>query len=163
MWIDTKGSMVLPPSECLRRLAMTAKARGIGRLGVATDQAPLVIPVNFTLQGGQVRVRTGKSFLTEAANGHLVAFEVDSLDLAAGTAWSVLIRGLATLTEAPTDLELAAAAHPLVPEPGDMILVIRPDILSGRQFELSLPSAGRTLPETGGSSGSAFRAAGSGG
>jgi hypothetical protein len=142
MWIDTKGSTVLPASECLRLLAMTAKAGGIGRLGVSTDQAPLVIPVNFTLRDGQVLVRTGKGFVTEAANGHLVAFEVDHVDVGAGTAWSVLIRGLATLTEAPTELDLAAAAHPLVPKPGDMVLVVRPDILSGRQFELSSPTSG---------------------
>ena len=48
MWIDAKGSTVLPAPECLRLLALSAKAGGIGRLGVATDHAPVVIPVNFS-------------------------------------------------------------------------------------------------------------------
>jgi hypothetical protein len=33
-------------------------------------------------------------------------------------------------------VELAAAAIPLVPEPGDMVLVIRPDTVTGRRFEV---------------------------
>jgi hypothetical protein len=134
MWIDAKGSTVLPAPECLRLLALSAKAGGIGRLGVATDHAPVVIPINFTLRDGQVLVRVGNGFLTQAASGHLVAFETDHVG--DRTAWSVLVRGLATLTEAPTESELSAAAHPLVPEPGDMVLAIRPDVLSGRQFNL---------------------------
>ncbi|HEX3841547.1 MAG TPA: hypothetical protein VHU85_12200 [Acidimicrobiales bacterium] len=70
---------------------------------------------------------------------------------------------MATLTEAPTELELAAAAHPLVPEPGDMVLVVRPDIVSGRQFELSCPTSGRFLPEPTDSRSVAVSTAGSGG
>ncbi|HVB92744.1 MAG TPA: pyridoxamine 5'-phosphate oxidase family protein [Acidimicrobiales bacterium] len=136
MWIDAKGATVLPASECRRLLALTAKEGGTGRLAVATDQAPVIIPVNFTLQEGQVVVRVGAGFLSQAASGHLVAFEVDHVDSVSGTAWSVLIRGLATLIEAPTELELAAAPHPLVPEPGDQVLIVRPDIISGRQFEI---------------------------
>ena len=136
MWIDTKGSDVLPASECMRLLAVTAKDGGVGRLGIATAQAPVIIPVNFTLRDGQVMVRVGTGFFSQAAADRLVAFEVDQVDPAAGTAWSVLIRGMATLIETPTDLELAAAGHPLVPEPGNMVLVLRPDVLTGRRFEL---------------------------
>jgi hypothetical protein len=65
-----------------------------------------------------------------------VAFEVDHVDPEGGTAWSVLVRGLATLVESPSREELQAAAHPLVPEPGDMLLIVRPDIVSGRQFQI---------------------------
>ena len=49
MWIDGKGSTVLPAVECKRLLALRAKEGGVGRLGVATDQAPAVIPVNSPL------------------------------------------------------------------------------------------------------------------
>jgi nitroimidazol reductase NimA-like FMN-containing flavoprotein (pyridoxamine 5'-phosphate oxidase superfamily) len=136
MWIDAKGSTVLPALECMRLLALTAKDGGVGRLGIGTDQAPIIIPVNFTLRDGQVLVRVGPGFFAQAAAGHLVAFEVDLVDSAGGTAWSVLIRGLATVVEAPTETELAAAGRPLVPEPGDMVLVLRADVLTGRRFEL---------------------------
>ncbi len=135
MWIDGKGSTVLPAPECKRLLAVAAKGDGIGRLGIATDQAPVVVPVNFTLRQGQVVARVGAGFFSRAAAGHLVAFEVDQVDWDTGVAWSVLVRGLATLIESPTDAELTAA-HPFVPEPGDMVMSIRPDMLTGRRFDL---------------------------
>jgi len=136
MWIDDKGATVLPIPECRRLLAVAAKAKAIGRLGIATDQAPIVIPVNFNVREGEIVLRVGSGFFSRAASGQLVAFEADHVDLDNRRAWSVLVRGLATLIEAPTEAELSSAAHPLVPEPGDMLLVVRPDILTGRRFDL---------------------------
>lgn len=136
MWIDAKGSTVLPVPECRRLLALAAKEGRIGRLGIATDQAPLVIPVNFSLHESLVLARVGTGYLSQAVGGQLVAFEVDEVEATRGTAWSVLVRGLATLIETPTESELGAAAEPLVPEPGDMVLTLRPDILTGRRFNI---------------------------
>ena len=136
MWIDASGSTVLPSPECMRLLAVTAKEGGIGRIGITTDQAPVIVPVNFTLRDGHVVVRVGAGFLARTAGGHLAAFEVDHIDSDAGMAWSVLIRGLATLVEAPSESELEVAGHPLVPEPGDMVLILRPDVITGRHFAL---------------------------
>ena len=134
MWIDTHGSTVLEVPECMRLLALAAKEGGIVRIGVPTDQAPVIIPVNFAVHGNQVLLRIGAGFLSRAAAGRLVAFEVDHVDDATATAWSVLVRGLASLTDSPTPEELAAAAHPFVPRPGNMVLVIRPDVTTGRRF-----------------------------
>jgi hypothetical protein len=133
--MDAKGSAVLPAPECKRLLAVAARGDGVGRLGIATDDAPVIVPVNFSLQEGQVLIRVGSGFMSEAASGQLVAFEVDRVDRETGTAWSVLVRGLARLIESPSEMQLGAA-HPLVPEPGDMVLMIRPDVLSGRRFGL---------------------------
>lgn len=80
--------------------------------------------------------RVGTGYLSHAAAGQLVAFEVDQVDGGTGSAWSVLVRGLATLVETPTKTELDVAAEPLVPEPGDMVLTVRPDILTGRRFNI---------------------------
>jgi hypothetical protein len=143
MWIDSQGTTVLPAAECRRLLALAAKEHGIGRLGISTDQAPVIIPVNFTLVDGRIMVRTGPGFSSGASDGHLVAFEVDHIDPVTGTAWSVLVRGLASLIRVPGGATLAAAAHPMVPEPGDMVLEVRPDLLTGRQFTLS---SGRPSP-----------------
>lgn len=136
MWIDAKGATVLPVPECRRLLAVAAQNGWIGRIGVPTDQAPMVVPVNFSLRDGQVLLRVGGGFFAQAAAGQLVAFEVDHIDPEDGTAWSVLVRGLATLTEMPTGSRLAPSARPLVPEPGDMDLEIRQDVLTGRRFTL---------------------------
>jgi len=108
---------------------------GIGRLGIPTDQAPAITPVNFSLRDREIAVREGTGFLTRAAAGRLVAFEVDRIDSAGGVAWSVLARGLATIIDSPTEIELAAA-QPLIPEPGDKLLVVRSDVLTGRRFKL---------------------------
>jgi hypothetical protein len=102
---------------------------------VATEQAPVIIPVNFSLWDRRVLVRVGAGFLTQAAAGQLVAFEVDHVDPAAGTAWSVLVRGLAVLVDTPTKDQIMAA-EPLVPEPGNEVLLVRPDVLTGRRFTL---------------------------
>ena len=90
MWIDAKGSTVLPTPECRRLLATGARDVGVGRLGLATEQAPVIIPVNFTILERQILVRVVKGFFSEAAAGRLVAFEVDHVDPVAGIAWSVL-------------------------------------------------------------------------
>ena len=66
-----------------------------------------------------------------------MAFEVDHVDPAAGIAWSVLVHGLATLIDAPSPSESDGLVHPLVPEPGTMLLVVRPDIVTGRTFEMN--------------------------
>ncbi len=133
MWIDAKGSTVLSPPECMQLLAVAARDMGVGRLGVATEQAPVITPVNFSLWDRRVLVRVGAGFLTQAAAGQLVAFEVDHVDPAAGTAWSVLVRGLAVLVDTPTKDQIMAA-EPLVPEPGNEVLLVRPDVLTGRRF-----------------------------
>jgi nitroimidazol reductase NimA-like FMN-containing flavoprotein (pyridoxamine 5'-phosphate oxidase superfamily) len=136
MWIDNRGSTVLPAPECMRLLAVAAKDTALGRIGLATDQAPVVVPVNFTLYGNQVLLRVGTGFISHAAIGHLVAFEVDHLDHATNSAWSVLVRGLAMLIDDQDEAPIAAAPRPLVAEPGDMVLAIRPDIVSGRRFDI---------------------------
>jgi hypothetical protein len=117
-------------------LAVEAKEGGIGRLGLSTDQAPVIVPVNFTLRDGKVVLRVGPGFLAQTADGRLVAFEVDSVEAEGGAAWSVLLRGLATLVEHPTAAEFEGAPRPLVHEPGDMLLFIRPDVLTGRRFSI---------------------------
>jgi hypothetical protein len=137
MWLDRKGSTVIEVAECKRLLAVAAKLGLIGRVGIATDQAPLIIPVNFIVRDGQIVARIGKGFLSSAVANHLVAFEVDHVDSKVGGAWSVLVRGLATVSEGLTEVELESGAIPLVPAPGDQLLTIRPDLLTGRRFELS--------------------------
>jgi nitroimidazol reductase NimA-like FMN-containing flavoprotein (pyridoxamine 5'-phosphate oxidase superfamily) len=140
MWIDTRGSTVLPAPECKRLLAVAAKDERVGRVGISTDSAPLVVPVNFALLEGHVLAQVGAGTLTRAAEGHLVAFEVDHVDPGAGTAWSVLVRGFATVTGAPTETQRSMKPYPLVPEPGELVLSIRLDVVTGRSFKVRRPS-----------------------
>jgi hypothetical protein len=137
MWVDRRGSEIIPLSECLRLVAAAAKHGAVGRLAVSQDQAPLVQPVNFAYRDRYVVVRLGIGAMATAASGNLVAFEVDDLDRQAGEAWSVLVRGLATPVEEHERLgTMHVAPVPLVPSPGDRVLAIRLDVVTGRRFKL---------------------------
>jgi nitroimidazol reductase NimA-like FMN-containing flavoprotein (pyridoxamine 5'-phosphate oxidase superfamily) len=121
----------------LRLLAKAAKKGAIGRIAVSQEQAPIVHPVNFVYRDHQVLVRLGPELTVDAAEGGLVAFEVDQVDRDTAAAWSVLLRGLATLlpeSEPPDEARLDPT--PLVPEPGKKLLAIRTDVVTGRRFEL---------------------------
>jgi hypothetical protein len=135
MWIDQRGSEILDPPECLRLLAVAAKEDRIGRLAVTDGQSPLVVPLNFIFHDRGVLVRVGPGRMSELAPGSLVAFEVDRVETDRGMAWSVLVRGLASKVDAgPLDDE--AMPEPWVPEPGQMVLFIRAEVVTGRRFHL---------------------------
>ncbi len=137
MWIDQRGSEILPLPECLRLLAVASKEDYIGRLAVIDGDSPVVIPLNFTFYHREVLIRIGPGRLSELAPGALVAFEVDRLESGSGVAWSVLVRGLASAV-APGDIpsEPDAVPQPWVPEPGGQLIFIRPDVVTGRRFHL---------------------------
>ncbi|HLI72664.1 MAG TPA: pyridoxamine 5'-phosphate oxidase family protein [Acidimicrobiales bacterium] len=137
MWVDQRGSEELAMPECLRLLALAAKKGLVGRIALSSTQAPLVHPVNFCYRERSVLVRLGAGTMAERASGALVAFEVDHVDRANGRAWSVLVRGLATPLDEPARSEaMGSAPDPLVLTPGDVVLSIRPDVVTGRRFPL---------------------------
>jgi hypothetical protein len=135
MWIDQRGSDILPIPECFRLLALAAKEDHVGRLAVADGPTPLVVPVNFTYHDKSVLVRLGPGRLSELVRNCLVTFEVDRVEPDRGQAWSVLVHGLASPL-APGVSGLGALPRPFVPEPGDEVLIIRADVVSGRRFSL---------------------------
>ncbi len=145
MWIDQRGSEILARPECLRLLAVAAKDDHIGRLAVNDSQAPLVVPLNFTIHDRGVVVRTGPGWLSETVPGSLVSFEVDRVDTERAEAWSVLVRGLASALD-PGDPTPRAGAMPmpLVPNPGEIMICIRPDVVTGRRFILVVPDGAET-------------------
>jgi len=84
----------LTVEECWQLVA----THPIGRLAWAGRSGVTVVPVNFTVEGQTVHLRTASySGIARETNGQSVAFEVDSLDQDAHTGWSVLMRGRASL------------------------------------------------------------------
>jgi len=125
---------------------MAAKRGQTGRLAVSTEQAPIIQPVNFTYHEHRIVVRLGSGHLAEVIPGTLVAFEVDHVDRDAREAWSVLVRGLATVLEKSESQPTSdAGPAPLVPAPGDELFVVRLDVVTGRRFPLD-----RTVDSAGG-------------
>ena len=136
MWIDQRGSEILQTPECYRLLAVAAKEDHVGRLAVIDGRSPLVVPLNFTFHDRNVLVRIGPGLLSMLVPDSLVAFEVDRVEPDRGSAWSVLIRGLATKPDAADNLPEGALPEPWVPEPGEELIAIRPDVVTGRRFRL---------------------------
>lgn len=140
-WIDQRGSEVLRRNECLRLLAL--RAGGVGRIGLVVDEGSVTIePVNYRVLDGEdfdVLIQVGPgSILDAACREEVVAFEVDELDREAGHAWSVLVRGVATVEDATVAARARPVdAHPLVPEPGLSFVRIRSGIVTGRRFRLT--------------------------
>ena len=153
MWIDQRGSEILERPECLRLLAVAAKEDHVGRLAVTNGQSPLVVPLNFRFHDGGILVRIGPGRLSELVPDALVAFEVDRIETDRGTAWSVLVRGLASTVKSDDAPDAGAMPQPWVPEPGRKLLFIRPDVVTGRRFHL-IPQE----PDVGAGSSSAPRA-----
>ena len=82
---------VIGRAECLRLLA----GEEIGRLGVVVAGRPGIFPVNYVVEGGEVMFRTDSGTKLAAAISGPVVIEVDHLDPACRSAWSVILHGRA--------------------------------------------------------------------
>jgi hypothetical protein len=115
----------------------------IGRLGLVDADGPLILPVNYCMDGQSIVFRTHAGTKLDAtSNGARVAFEVDGIDSAERTGWSILIRGSAATVTETEDLSRLEQL-PLIPwAPGEKPHYVRiSGILSGRRIALAdLPS-----------------------
>lgn len=128
----------LDEAECLRLIS----PGGIGRIAYQGRYGLTVLPVNYRTAGGAIVFRTtlGGSMESDLRTGlegveYMVAFEVDRLDEATRTGWSVLVQGS---LHHVTDEELAEARATGV-EPwagGDrrQYLRVTPSRLTGRRI-----------------------------
>jgi nitroimidazol reductase NimA-like FMN-containing flavoprotein (pyridoxamine 5'-phosphate oxidase superfamily) len=123
----------LTNDECLRLLSTAS----VGRIAVTRDALPVILPVNYVLDGTALLIRTNDGAILRAARagGTVVAFEVDSLDEQTMTGWSVLVTG--TLREVTAVSAVVRAEQlPLAPWVGGdrrHFVRITPGLLSGRR------------------------------
>ena len=82
----------LSREDCLRLLA----AEEVGRFVAIVGGRPFVVPVNYVLDGERIVFRTDRGTKLTAAEGALVAFEIDSIDRETKTGWSVVVNGQAS-------------------------------------------------------------------
>jgi nitroimidazol reductase NimA-like FMN-containing flavoprotein (pyridoxamine 5'-phosphate oxidase superfamily) len=120
----------------------------VGRVGITLGALPAIFPVNYRVVDGAIVFRTAPgSKMSAAAEGAVLAFEVDDYQLADRSGWSVLVVGPAEVSEDPDLEEKAAAAglEPFVDGPRTTIVRIVPTFLSGRRLvhrDLIRPRAG---------------------
>jgi uncharacterized protein len=130
---DRNGLEVLERDECLRLLAGAT----IGRVGLSSQALPVVLPVNFVLDGTGIVIRTaGGSKLDAAIRNAVVAFEVDAIEPFTHTGWSVLVTGVAVEVTDPDQLariRRLPLAH-WAPGPAEHFVRISTNLVSGRRL-----------------------------
>ncbi len=123
----------LTPAECRRLIA----PGGIGRIAFSTVSGPVVLPVNFTVVGTSIVVRTNPGTLIEAHGDERAAFEVDHVDDVLCQGWSVLVLGQAHRVLQSGELRHVREEATILPWPGgdrDVYVRIVPDQISGRRI-----------------------------
>ena len=90
--LDWSGLEILGTDECRTLLASV----GVGRVGFVEAGGPVILPVNYTVDGHAVVFRTGGgSKLSMAMMQRPVCFEIDDWNTMTHTGWSVLAKGVA--------------------------------------------------------------------
>jgi len=141
-WILTLEE--LNHEECWRMVGLAATA-GIGRIAFGADGGQQVLPVNFACARRSIVVRTSApTMLHRLAPGADVAFEVDHIDAARHSGWSVLIQGRLWPVHTPPDLlpDDMLRLHPWAAGDRDCWIRVVPLSVSGRRVSRHrLPSA----------------------
>jgi nitroimidazol reductase NimA-like FMN-containing flavoprotein (pyridoxamine 5'-phosphate oxidase superfamily) len=85
----------LPSHECFALL----RTQRVGRLVYQDELGPAAVPVTYAVAGEDILFRSMDGSKIRALAGHDVAFEVDHVDDAAQSGWSVLVRGAGEIVE----------------------------------------------------------------
>lgn len=92
------GLESLERAECLSLLS----AHHVGRVAFAHRSIIEVFPVNYTLDGDTIVLRSARdSLLATRSDGEPVSFQIDHADPLAHTGWSVLVYALSRVVTDP--------------------------------------------------------------
>lgn len=125
--MDTGHFTRLSGEEC----RLLVREHTIGRVAWVSPAGLEVLPVTYAVDGERIVFRTapGSVLGALAADPVEVAFEVDDIDVATATGWSVLVRGEAT---AGPDAPAPGLPHPWAPGSRTLVVAITPSAYSGR-------------------------------
>jgi len=123
---------VLSDAECLALLRDGA----VGRIGLSVDALPVVLPVNYVVDGDRILLRSGfGTKLAAALRNAVVCFEVDDIDERHHIGWSVLATGTAReLVGGEAARAATLSLRPWAPDVGDHLISIDVELLSGRRI-----------------------------
>ena len=123
------GTEILDEEDCWDLL----RAHDVGRLAVANGPEVDICPVNYGVDGDGIIFRTNAGRKMIWASGRPVAFEVDSIDVATRTGWSVVVHGTARdITRHDSPGRLAAARTWSGPK--DFLIRIAARTVAGRRI-----------------------------
>jgi hypothetical protein len=123
----------LSRGECLRLVGQVP----LGRIVYTRQALPAVELVNFTLEDGDIVIRTDASGkLAAATRGAVVAFEADCVDIVTHAGWSVTIVGYARAVTDPQEVRRLerTGLDPWAPGKRDHFIRISPEVVNGRRL-----------------------------
>ena len=128
---DRSGIEVIAWGECMDLLAQEE----VGRLAVVIGGHPHVFPVNYVLDGTDVVFRTADGTKLDGSMRESVAFEVDRLDSATRSGWSVVVHGVAqpVTTFSPAYMRRPDALQPWAAGDKPRLVRITPMRITGRR------------------------------
>ena len=129
----------LSPAECFDLL----EPGGIGRVGFASADGIMMLPVNFAVAGKTIIFRTAPDTLLALYANSQVSFEADRFDEALREGWSVLVHGHAhKITDEREVKRLEGGTHlePWAAGARDVYVRIAPTRISGRRIQPSWPA-----------------------
>lgn len=125
----------LSRTECVDALSHTR----LGRLAVTSGAMPMILPVNYAMEGANVVFRTRQGgLLDRTCRNTIVAFEIDEYDEETMTGWSVVVVGVANVLYAgdwlrAVELGLSSAGA----GDGALFVKIVPGSVTGRAIDLT--------------------------
>ncbi|HYL56282.1 MAG TPA: pyridoxamine 5'-phosphate oxidase family protein [Gemmatimonadales bacterium] len=131
-----EGLQEMSGADCLKML----RGNDLGRIAVVDHAGhPLIFPINYFFDEGVVVFRTAPGTKLDVAPGAYVCFEIDGWDRAAGTGWSVMVKGIAhdvtNPRSAPTGRMKLWPVHPAVPGSRENWIGIWANEITGRKFQ----------------------------
>ena len=114
------------------------RSRAVGRIAWASPAGVQVLPVTYTVTGEQIAFATSHDSVMRAfLEPTDVAFEIDDVEEATATGWSVVVRGRAAghLDQVPAGIERPRA---WVPGTHRLTVVIEPSSYTGRAVSAEL-------------------------
>lgn len=125
---------VLTEPECWRLL----DDHGVGRIAFLAepDGPPHILPLNYAVRDHVLVMRTRQGSLLDTMVGHSsegcpASYEVDHIDDAQSEGWSVLLRGLAVLTDVAAE---PADVEPWAGGARTRQIHLKPQIVTGRRI-----------------------------
>lgn len=132
-WVDRRTGLDVLDREASLRLL---EQHRVGRLATTSGGSVEVFPVNYALDGDMVVFRSADGTKERLAKRAEVAFEIDEIDPATRTGWSVVVHG--HVDEVPDhladDYARALGVDPWADGAKPHVLRIRPSTITGRRI-----------------------------